>query len=79
MCLDIYPLVKTAIREAPSIKAKDYLRNLKAQVEQEFKIPSRIKLMQSVVPALALYTKLTNTLVPHPQPKSEIHRYRFTR
>jgi hypothetical protein len=77
LCLEIYPLLKSAIKKAPSERVKLYLKNLKESVEETFQIPSTKLLITHVVPILSFYTQLQDWLVPHPQPGTEIHRYRF--
>jgi hypothetical protein len=78
LCLEIYPLLKTAIRQAPSPKVRDYLLDLKERVEEQFRIPALTKTLETFVPALALYTKLKYRLFPNPQPPSIINRYRIS-
>ncbi len=77
LCLEIYPLLKTAIKEAPSDKVRAYLVSLKEQVEDLFRIPKLTKTLEFFVPALAAYTRLKDKLIPNPQPPALINRYRF--
>ena len=76
LCIDTYPLLKTAIRQAPSQKVSEYLHDLKERVQEEFKIPYLTKTIQSLVPALAFYTGLKDRILPNPQPRTSINRYR---
>jgi radical SAM superfamily enzyme YgiQ (UPF0313 family) len=78
LCLEIYPLLKIAIAKATTTKVRLYLKNLKGSVEESFQIPRSKKIMTHLVPVLSYYTQLKDWLIPHPQPKTEIHRYRFS-
>lgn len=77
LCLEIYPLLGAAIRLAPSDKVRRYLTALKQRAEDTFAIPMATRARERAVPVLALYTRLRERLVPHPQPRSIRHRYRF--
>jgi len=77
LCLEIYPLLKTSIRIAPNSKVKNYLISIKERAEEELKIPVSAKLKEIVVPALVKYTNFIDRIIPHPQPPTEISRYRF--
>ena len=77
LSLEIYPLLKTAIREAPSHKVKTYLIELKERAEEEFKIPINAKLVELAVPVLKKFTECKDTIIRHPQPPIEINRYRY--
>ena len=77
LCLEIYPLLKTAIQQAPSQKVRTYLVDLKQRVEDQFLIPTLTKTLQPMVPALALHTKLMHRLFPNPQPPTIVNRYRY--
>lgn len=76
LCLDVYPLLKTAIRQAPTPKVRQYLTGLKAQVEEEFRIPAVVRMKESAVPFLASYTRFKERLFPNPQPRPIVNRYR---
>ena len=78
LALDIYPLLRTAIREAPSRKVHDWLVDLRSKAEELLEIPRFTKVLEGAVPALAAFTKLSQRLVPNPQPHTAIHRYRFS-
>jgi hypothetical protein len=77
LSLAIYPLLKTAIREAPSHKVKTYLIELKEKTENEFRISIQTKMLGSIVPILKIYTQVKDLLNPHPQPPVEINHYRY--
>lgn len=77
LCLQIYPLIKPAIRQAPSDKVRNYLKELKLMVEYQFHIPAKTKILSNLAPGLAYYAHLHKWLVPHPQPKVQISRYNF--
>jgi hypothetical protein len=76
LCLDIYPLLSTAIRKAPSTRVRLYLRSLKERTEDELHIPTSAKLKEAAVPLLGWYTQMTDRLRPHAQPSAIVHRYR---
>jgi len=77
LCIEIYPLLSTAVAKAPSEKVRQYLINLKESVEGTFKIPRSKKILTRMVPILSLYTQLKDWIMPNPQPRTEIHRYHF--
>lgn len=77
LCLEIYPLLKTAIKLAPSDKVSEYLRDLKERTEDEFRIPKKAKVLENLVPALAWYTRLMERVRPNPQPATTIVRYGY--
>jgi len=77
LSLEIYPLLKTAIKDAPSQKVKRYLVELKEKIEDEFKIPISTKMIKLAVPALKKYTQLKDIFNPYPQPPVEINHYYF--
>jgi radical SAM superfamily enzyme YgiQ (UPF0313 family) len=77
LCLEIYPLLKTAITKAPTEKVRLYLKSLKESVEETFQIPRSKKMLANLVPILSYYTQWKDRLIPNPQPGIEIHRYRF--
>ncbi len=76
LALDIYPLLRTAIRQAPSQKVREYLVDLRAKAGELLRIPARTKLAGLAVPALAASTRLNMLLFPNPQPRTTVHRYR---
>ena len=78
LCLEIYPLLKTAIRLAPSERTRKYLIELKERVEDRFHIPLRSKITRNVVPFLVYYSRLKDKLIPNPQPTTMVKRYRFS-
>jgi radical SAM superfamily enzyme YgiQ (UPF0313 family) len=77
LVLDIYPVLKTAIKEAPSPGVREHLRDLKQKTEHEFKIPVSAKIYELAVPVLKEYTQFRDRLNPNPQPPVEINRYRY--
>jgi len=77
LCLEIFPLLKTAIRQAPSPKVREYLKDLKAKAEEIFHIPVKTKILSNLAPGLAFYTKVNEKLFPHPQPRVQINRYNY--
>lgn len=77
LALEIYPLLKTAIRKAPSQKVKIYLIELKQEAEDEFKIPLNTKITGFAVPLLEKFTGYKDALIRHPQPPAEVNRYGY--
>jgi hypothetical protein len=75
LCLDIYPLLNTGIRFAPSVKVRSKLIGLKEQVEDTFKISNALKFKEKAVPLLYYYTHLKGKLMSKPIVKSEIKRF----
>jgi hypothetical protein len=78
LCLDIYPLLSMAIRQAPSQKVREHLVGLQERVRDEFRIPAATTFKQAAVPLLVLYSRLRDRLIPHPQPRTLVHRFRFS-
>lgn len=76
LCLEIYPLLSTAIRRAPSSKVRASLQSLRDRVREELRIPLRARAAEAAAPALAWYTQIRQSAFPNPQPHTEIHRYR---
>jgi hypothetical protein len=77
LSLEIYPLLQTAIRRAPSGRVARRLRELKQAVEDAMEIPLSARLRAAAVPALAVHTRFRDRLRPHPQPRIAASRYRF--
>jgi hypothetical protein len=77
LCLEIYPLLKTGIKKAPSNKVKEYLKDLRDRIENHFRISAFGKVKESIAPLFYLYTQWHDRLFPHKQPHTEIHRYNF--
>lgn len=77
LSLEIYPLLKTAIREAPSQKVKNYLIVLKERAEEEFQITTKNRLIEHAVSILKKFTEYKDAIIKHPQPPIEINRYRY--
>lgn len=77
LCLEIYPLLKMGIKKAPSLRVKQYLRDMKEQAEAQLTISSSVKFKQSLVPPLYYYTYWREKLFPAQQPRTEIHRFNF--
>jgi hypothetical protein len=78
LATEIYPLLRTAIREAPSHRVHDYLVDLRSKAEELLEISPFTRLLESAVPALAAATKLQQRFLPNPQPRTTVHRYRFS-
>jgi len=76
-CLGLYPLLRHAVRRAPSDQVRRWALGLREEVEETFEIPSAARVKAGVVPALALLARLRARLFPRPQPRSEVHRYRL--
>lgn len=77
MALEIYPLLPTAIRRAPSEGVRQTLVELKQRTEELFAIPTRTRLRTRAVPLLAAYTAMLDRLAPNRQPRSITRRYRM--
>jgi hypothetical protein len=77
LALEIYPLLRTAIREAPSHRVRTYLTDLKARADELLHVPPLTRMLERAVPALAGFTRLGLRLIPNPQPPTTVHRYRF--
>lgn len=77
LCLEIYPLLKIGIQKAPSPKIKKYLKILRERVENQFRISTVDKLKENAAYVLSVYTNLSNWIMPHRQPHTEVHRYHF--
>jgi len=78
MCLEIYPLLRHAIRRAPTGKVRGYLTDLRSRVEDDFRFPASGRLKETIVPLMSLSTRVKDRLFPIPQPKSLVHRYRLS-
>jgi hypothetical protein len=78
LAMDIYPLLRTATRKAPSHKVHDYLVDLRSKAEELLQISAFTRLLEGAVPALAAITNLTQRVYPNPQPQTTVHRYRFS-
>jgi radical SAM superfamily enzyme YgiQ (UPF0313 family) len=77
LCVEIYPLLGTAIRRAPSDGVRRFLTELKEQAQDELRISSAARLLQVAVPPLAAWNRLTSRLHPNPQPPTVVERYRW--
>jgi haloalkane dehalogenase len=77
LSFEIYPLLKTAIQQAPSAKVKEYLKDLKLKTEGIFQIPLKSRILSNLAPWLAFYTQVNEKLFPHPQPRVQIHHYNY--
>jgi haloalkane dehalogenase len=75
LCLEIYPLLKPAIKEAPSDRVRVYLRELKERTEDTFRIPRMAKLKERMVPILVSYTRARQSRLPVSQPPSLVEHY----
>jgi hypothetical protein len=76
-CLELYPLLALAVRRAPSERVQRWALGLREELDDTFDIPSAARMKASLVPALALWAQLTARLRAHPQPRTEVHRYRL--
>jgi len=65
------------IKKAPSQKVKEYLKDLRDRVENQFHISALEKLKEHIIPALYGITKLHDKFAFFQQPRAEIHRYNF--
>jgi radical SAM superfamily enzyme YgiQ (UPF0313 family) len=74
---EIYPLLKIAIREAPSHKVRTYLVDLRTKADELLEISPYEKVVETAVPALAAFTRIGLRWFPHAQPPTSVHRYRF--
>lgn len=75
LCLDIYPLLKTGIKKAPSLKVRQNLTLLKEEIESTFRIAPTLKIKTLAAPVLYYYTRLRNKFSPLSHVKSEVHYY----
>jgi len=78
LATEIYPLLKTAIREAPSQKVHAYLVDLRSRATELLRITSFTRMLERAVPVLAALTKMEQRFIPNPQPRTTTHRYRFS-
>jgi hypothetical protein len=70
LCLEIYPLLNTAIRRAPSDRVRRSLGELKERVEDTFHIPRLTRLKEAAVPLLASYSRMRDRVFPSSQPRT---------
>lgn len=77
LCLEIYPLLKTGIKRAPSQKVRKYLKDLKERVENQFHISSLNKIKECIAPILYFYTGQRSKFISLQQPQTGIRRYNF--
>ena len=77
LCLDIYPLLKTGIRKAPSEKVRKQLIELRQRVEDTFQISTADKIKENFAPLLYLISKMKASLHWKPLEKSEINHYNY--
>jgi radical SAM superfamily enzyme YgiQ (UPF0313 family) len=75
LCLEIYPLLMTAIRMAPNAKVRQQLTELRENVREEFGISASIALKEKAVPLLAMLTQAQQRLRPVVQPSTVIRRF----
>ena len=75
MCHQTYPLLKTGIRKAPSLKVKRYLIELQEQVESKLRISAFDRAKKYAVPLLYYYTNLVNRIHFMNQPRKSVIRY----
>ncbi len=76
-CLEIFPLLKTGIKKAPSQKVKEHLKDLRDRVETQLQISVLSRLKENIVFVLYSYTELRDKFIYQQQPRTEIHRYNF--
>jgi radical SAM superfamily enzyme YgiQ (UPF0313 family) len=76
LALEIYPLLKIAIRRAPTEQLRRSLSEMKQRAEDLFPIPARTRARTLAVPLLATYSTLVDRILPNRQPHSVTHRYR---
>lgn len=79
LCLEIYPLLKLGIKKAPSQKVKEYLKDLREQIESQFHISASKKFIEYLVPFFHLYTIHRDKFTFFQQPRTEINRYHFNK
>ena len=77
LALEIYPLLPTAIRRAPSTQVRRRLDEMRERTESLFEIPTRTRLRKRAAPLLAAYAGLLDRVTSNRQPRSETHRYRM--
>lgn len=77
VCLEIFPILKTGIKKAPSPKVKEYLKDLRERVETQLPISTLDRSKENIAPVLYSYTELRDKLIPLQQPRTKIHRYNF--
>jgi radical SAM superfamily enzyme YgiQ (UPF0313 family) len=75
LCLDIYPLLKTGIRTAPSERVRKQLTDLKEKVEDTFKITGAMKIKEQIAPLLYFYAKMKKDLLLETSVKTEVNFY----
>ena len=67
--LEIYPILQTAIRLAPTDETRKRLAGLKTEVEAIVDVPPLRRLASAVVPILAAYSRARDRLFPVRQPR----------
>jgi radical SAM superfamily enzyme YgiQ (UPF0313 family) len=77
LCLEIYPLLGTAIRKAPSHKVRNHLVELRERVEDTLRIPLSARLKQAAVPLLVAHSRIREAVFPVAQPRTRVSRYRM--
>jgi len=77
LCLDIYPLLKTGIKKAPSEKVRQQLIELREKIEDTFQIGTTEKIKENFAPILYLITKMKASLHLKPLEKTEINHYNY--
>jgi hypothetical protein len=75
LCLQIYPLLRTAIRRAPSVKVRQHLSELRDRVGDALGISASVRLKEKAVPWLAMWAQAEQRLRPVVQPATVIHRF----
>ena len=75
LCLDIYPLLKTGIRKAPSEKIRRELIDQKEKIENTFQITVADKIKENFAPLLYILSRIKTAGDFRPMVKSEINYY----
>ncbi len=75
MALQIYPLLRVGISQAPSSRVREYLVALKSRQESLMQIPRATRSLQYAAPILYQYTRIRESIHVGRQPRPEIHRY----
>jgi hypothetical protein len=77
LCLEIYPLLGTAIRQAPSAGVRTFLRDLRERAEDALEIGPSARAMQLAVPSLVAWSRFVDRMRPNPQPPTVVERFRW--
>lgn len=77
LCLEIYPLLGTATRQAPSARVRTFLRELRERAEDALEIGPSARAMRMAVPSLVAWSRFVDRLRPNPQPPTVVERFRW--